>query len=371
MRPKPRPASGGEFTPAAALLAGVVAPSPDSQVLLIGGGDGALAVALARRVPEGGLWLIHTDYRALLAAEGALASAAAGNARVCADPTVAPPAGAFDTVAVETPKDRKLARRWLVGAHAALKPGGRLYLAGANDQGIRAVIEDAGALFGNVAPLGYRRRNRVAGAVRPPVAPDPPGAPPWAREPGIAPGAWHEFGLEARGSSFRLRSLPGIFSYDRLDDGTALLLAHLDVPRRARVLDVGCGYGIVGLVAARLGAARVDLIDVNLLAVAAARENIAANGVAGARAFPSDLFGTVGGERYDLIVSNPPFHTGKAVSYDVAHALIDRAPDFLAPGGKLVVVANRFIRYDQRMRARYKEVTCLAETGRYHVLAAT
>ena len=357
------------LTPAAALLAANVIPPPAGRVLLLGSSHRALAAALARRVPEGEVWLVDRDWPALTAAQRALEAGGVANARVSPEATVLPAgAAAFDAVALEAPNDRQLARRWLAEAHAALKPEGQLYLAGANDEGIRPIIDDAGALFGNAVLLDYRKRNRIARAVKRADGADEPA---WLRAPGIEPGSWREFTVDVRDCSFRVRSLPGIFAYDRLDGGTALLLAHLDVPRGARVLDAGCGYGIIGLLAARLGAARVDLVDVNLLAVAAAHENIARNRVEGARAFPSDLFSAVEGERYDLIVSNPPFHTGKAVSYDAAHALIDRAPHFLAPGGRLVLVANAFLPYDGRMRPLFKQVERLADTGRYQVLAAT
>ena len=117
--------------------------------------------------------------------------------------------------------------------------------------------------FGSIELLAYRRRTRVSAATKRVTAQEFP-EPAWFWEPGLAPGTWREFDLtRRRATGFHLRTLPGIFAYDRLDEGTALLLEHLQVPEQCSVLDVGCGYGIIGLVAKRLGAAQVDMVDVN------------------------------------------------------------------------------------------------------------
>jgi 16S rRNA (guanine1207-N2)-methyltransferase len=137
------------------------------------------------------------------------------------------------------------------------------------------------------------------------------------------------------------------------------------------VLDIGCGWGAIGLVAAQQGAAQVDLIDVSLPAAAAAARNIAAAGLTNARALPSDALSAVANERYDLIVTNPPFHAGKAVDHDAALAFIAEARDLLTPRGRLLVVANAFIRYERAMQGRYGSVETLAEDRRYHLLQAT
>ena len=357
------------ITPATVLLAETVEMSPAAQVLLLGCGHGALGAALAGRVPGGHVSLMDTSFIALTMAEQTLRANGVANARAHPAISVLPErAGAFDTAVMELPKGRKLARRWLIEAYAALKPGGELYLAGANEQGIQPVVQDAAALFGQAAVLRYKKGNRVARSVK---DPEGPGRPEWAGEAGLAPGTWREFEVNVRGCAFRLRSLPGVFAYDDdLDEGTSLLLAQLDVTPGAQVLDLGCGYGIIGLAAARLGAGHVDMVDVNLLAIASARENIANNGVSNADAFPSDAFSAVRDRRYDLIASNPPFHTGKSVDYEVAQAFIEHARSSLKPRGRLLLVANKFIRYDRLMRTTFDTVERLTETNKYHVLLA-
>lgn len=365
-----RPAipSSATISSASALLADH-APLFSERVMLVANWPGPLAVALARRAPHADLWLTATNIVALDLAQQTLVRNDIAAAHIAFEPAcITTDVAACDTILLETPPDRQLARRWLAAAYALLPIGGRLYLAGANQQGIRSVIADAHALFGACTPLAYRRHARIAVAEKTDATAREPD---WFWQPGIQPLTWHTFDVNNADGLFHVRSLPGVFAYDRLDDGTALLLAHLDVPQGAHVLDVGCGSGIIGLSASRRGAAHVDLIDVNLLAIAAAQRNVAGNAIENAAAFPSDVLSAVSGRRYDLIVSNPPFHEGKAVSYAVASALITGARHALRPGGHLLLVANRFIPYDRLLHCTFANVTTLASTNRYHLLSAT
>ena len=134
------------------------------------------------------------------------------------------------------------------------------------------------------------------------------------------------------------------------------------------MLDVGCGYGIIGLLASRMGAAHVDLVDIDLLSIASARENTVLNDIRNAQVMPSDLLSAVTGRRYNLVVTNPPFHVGIATDYEVAHALIVQAKNVLEPDGRLIVIANKFLRYDRLMSTVFGNVNCLSETNRYHLL---
>jgi 16S rRNA (guanine1207-N2)-methyltransferase len=88
------------------------------------------------------------------------------------------------------------------------------------------------------------------------------------------------------------------------------------------------------------------------------------------RVFASDVFEAIGEERYDLIVSNPPFHRGKAVDYTVADRLIEEAPGHLAEGGSLLVVANAFLAYGKRMSKAFRDVETVVATRQFHVLRA-
>jgi 16S rRNA (guanine1207-N2)-methyltransferase len=275
--------------------------------------------------------------------------------------------GAYDRVVLPVPPDRDLARRWLLTARAALAPGGTLLLAGANAEGIRSVIADAAALFGPPRAEHYAQKHRVA---RFPSGAMPEDEPSWVSAAGIAPGTWQRVGVRVGEDAIALETMPGVFAGDRLDAGTRLLLDLLAVTPGARVLDVGCGAGVIGVQASRLGAGTVDLVDANLLAVAATKRNLDRLGVPG-RALASDVYAAVAGERYDLIVSNPPFHRGKRVDLSVADRLITGAPAHLRPGGRLLLVANAFLAYGKQMERAFRRVETIATTRQYHVLEAS
>jgi 16S rRNA G1207 methylase RsmC len=135
-------------TPAQQLLADAVKPMADARMLLLGCGPGALGAALARQAHAGSATLLDSNWIALAMAERTLNANNVTNARVCSTISVLPEqAGAFDIAMIVVPNDRKLTRRWLVEAYAALRQGGELYIAGANDHGIRSVIGDAEALW--------------------------------------------------------------------------------------------------------------------------------------------------------------------------------------------------------------------------------
>ena len=361
------------ISPAQRLLAEGVMLRPAHRVLHLGCGHGALGVALARLVPEGSVDLVDASAVAIALAGETLAANGIANARLLTDPAALGGAdGEYDAAVIVIPAGRKFARRWLVQAHAALRPGGHLYLAGPKDEGIEALVRDAKELCGQGSTLAFRDHNRAGIATK--GANGGP-APAWATEPGIAPGTWHRFTIVTAGRSFAIDSLPGIFSYDRLDEGTALLLDTLAapqprVPAGGRVLDLGCGYGILGLAAAALGAGQVDLVDTSLPAVAAAARNLAAAGFPNSRAFVSDAFGAVAGTRYDLIVTNPPFHAGKGVDFDSARRFMRESVAAIAPAGQLLLVANTFLPYEAVLREGYRLVEQIAATSRFQVLRA-
>lgn len=307
------------------------------------GGEAALANAL-----DGEVAYLPTDVR-----ERDLATV----------PAVAmPDAGTFGTVLLPAPPDRDLLRRHLLIAADALEDGGLLILCGANAEGGKSAVKDGEQLFGTATWAGYREKHRMSMFRK-----DQMLAPAWAAEPGIRPGTWQEFTIDTPVSGLSFVTQAGVFAGARLDAGTRLLLEHLSVPAGVDVLDLGCGVGVIGLIAARLGAGSITMTDANLLAVEAAQRNADRLGIA-ANVLASDVYAHLGDDRFDLIVSNPPFHRGKQVDLSVANRIIAEAPARLHPRGSLLLVANAFLAYGKQMATVFDRVETISATPQYHVL---
>jgi 16S rRNA (guanine1207-N2)-methyltransferase len=146
------------------------------------------------------------------------------------------------------------------------------------------------------------------------------------------------FDTVLRGFSFRLTSDAGVFSRDGVDYGSRVLIEQITIPHNARVLDIGCGYGPIGLTAARLAPqGHVMLIDINERAVELSRLNAKVNEVHNVSFAQSDLYEAVDGEKFDVILSNPPIRAGKVV----VHQLFTESWEYLKPGGALWVVIQK------------------------------
>lgn len=131
----------------------------------------------------------------------------------------------------------------------------------------------------------------------------------------------------------------GVFSKSGVDFGSKLLIDTMEIPEGDRVLDVGCGYGPIGLSAAILSgpSGSVTMVDLNERALELCRENAKLNGVSNVRILKSDALEEVLDERFGSILTNPPIRAGKAT----VHRIFEQAYGCLQPGGSLWVVIQK------------------------------
>ncbi|MFP3392982.1 class I SAM-dependent methyltransferase [Brevibacillus sp. SIMBA_040] len=187
------------------------------------------------------------------------------------------------------------------------------------------------------------------------------------------PGAAHDeqqFTFVLRGKELRFWTDAGVFSRDRIDFGSVLLIEDMDIPSRARVLDVGCGYGPIGLTAAGLAAeGQVTMIDVNERAVSLARRNAELNGVENVEVLVSDVYSGVQGKQYDIILTNPPIRAGK----EIVHRIFTEGYELLAEGGEMWVVIQKKQGAPsalKKLQETYHEVIEIDRKKGYHIFRA-
>ena len=139
------------------------------------------------------------------------------------------------------------------------------------------------------------------------------------------------------GTKFLFLTDNGVFSKDGLDFGSRLLLETIPLEEvGGKILDMGCGYGVFGIVLNKLTGAHVDMVDVNKRALHLSERNIALNHCSDICAFESFTYSNIK-DKYTCIVTNPPIRAGKKVVYDI----VMNAKDHLEENGKLFLVIRK------------------------------
>lgn len=139
------------------------------------------------------------------------------------------------------------------------------------------------------------------------------------------------------GNKFTFLTDNGVFSKDGLDFGSRLLLESIPLEEvGGKILDMGCGYGVFGIVISKLTSAHVDMVDVNLRALHLATRNAKENGASNVSIFESNVYQNVS-SKYSSIVTNPPIRAGKKVVYDI----VMNAKNYLEDDGKLFLVIRK------------------------------
>jgi 16S rRNA (guanine1207-N2)-methyltransferase len=325
------------------------------NLLLLGApDDDAIAVTFGARRGA----LVTFDYRTFLRYESRLAGAA--GLRPLFTSRYAPDE-AHDVAIVFLQKGAELNDLVTAMAHDALAPGGTAFFVGENKAGIRSAAEGFERRFGHIAFSDRARHCALHQARRDPSSP----------ACGTSLATWErEYQLDIASSSLRIVTVPGVFGLGRLDAGTRLLLDHLPSDITGSVLDFGCGSGVIAAaVKSRFPDCAVTLSDASAFALYAATRTFAVNALTAARIVASDVFSHVEGT-FDLIVSNPPFHQGIATNYEIVASFFAGCASRLRPGGRLIIVANKFLPYERQMAEALASPVVVAQNDKFKVLSA-
>lgn len=148
----------------------------------------------------------------------------------------------------------------------------------------------------------------------------------------------HKLEVILRGFKFQFVTDAGVFSKKGVDYGSKVLIEAMEIESGSKVLDVGCGYGPIGLTVAKLSSDnQVTMLDINERAVELSRSNAQRNGVSNVNVMQSDTLAAVRGQSFDMVLTNPPIRAGK----EIVHRIFDEAHAVLRPGGSLWIVIQK------------------------------
>lgn len=254
-----------------------------------------------------------------------------------------------DTLIYYWPKNKPEAQFQLMNILSLMPSGVDVFVVGENRSGVRSAEQ----MLADYAPLNKVDSARRCGLYHGRLE----------KQPRFSLESWWaEYSID----DLTIKTLPGVFSRDGLDVGSQLLLSTLTPHTKGKVLDVGCGAGVLSAaLASHSPKVRLTLCDVSAPAVEASRATLAANGLEG-EVFASNVFSEVKG-RFDMIMSNPPFHDGMQTSLDAAQTLIRGAVRHLNSGGELRIVANAFLPYPKILDETFGFHDVIAQTGRFKV----
>jgi 16S rRNA (guanine1207-N2)-methyltransferase len=244
-------------------------------------------------------------------------------------------------------------RHALALALSALAPGGSLVALGPKDKGGSRIGKEL-AGFGCAVAETSKHHWRICRTSRP--------AAPAGLDSAIAQGA------PRFDESLGLWTQPGIFSWDRIDEGSALLLESLGT-LAGHGADLGCGLGLLtrAVLADNPAVRRIEAVDLDARAIAMARRNVPDSRAA---FHWLDVRAGLGFAGLDFVVMNPPFHAGGQDDVGLGRQFLARARDLLRPGGQLFMVANRHLPYEAELAGLFGQVEAVAQSARFKVVRA-
>ncbi len=271
------------------------------------------------------------------------------------EPALAPAATGAAMVVVHLTRSRAETLGTIARGLAVLAAGGLLVIDGSKTDGVDALARAVGRALPLTGSF-VKAHGRTVWAERPATLPDAVAA--WAAASALAPNA--EGFLTA----------PGMFSPEHADPGSRQLAAAIAGRLSGHVADLGAGWGWLAAraLATNPSVTTLDLHEADAASLAAARANVADPRAAFHWSDVTRL--AAGAVRCDAVISNPPFHQGRAATPDLGASFITAAARILKPQGALFLVANRSLPYEAPLAAAFRHVEKLAEDGHYKVFRA-
>jgi 16S rRNA (guanine1207-N2)-methyltransferase len=267
----------------------------------------------------------------------------------------------FPLVLLLPPRQREEARALLARAIDSAADGGLVIAAMSNNEGARSGEADLARLAGPVE-VASKNKCRVFWTT-----------PSHASVDAKALAEWRELDAIRPIEHGRFVSRPGIFAWDRIDAASALLAANLPANLAGTAADLGAGFGYlsVELLTRAPGLAGIDLYEAEQRALEVARRNLAPFASRAALDFHWHDVTTGLSRKYDVIVTNPPFHAQRGIDRpDIGRRFIEVAADALKPNGRLWLVANRHLPYEQALTRGFANVRIVTQQHGFKIVEA-
>ncbi len=262
------------------------------------------------------------------------------------------PEGSFDGMVVLAPPGTVERRTAIALALRALAPGGALTVLAPKDKGGSRIAKELKG-FGCAVNETSRRHHRICACERPDH--------PTGIDEALAEGG------PRLDEALGLWTQPGVFSWNRIDPGSALLEQNLP-PLSGRGADFGCGIGTLSrAILASPKVEHLSLLDIDRRAIEMAKRNI---DDARAAFHWADVRSGAPLKGLDFVVMNPPFHDGGAEDQSLGQNFIRRASEALRPGGVLWLVANRHLPYEAVLKPLFRRINPHVEAAGYKVYEA-
>lgn len=268
----------------------------------------------------------------------------------------------YPLVLILLPRQRDEARALLARAIQHTQPGGRVVACVGNNEGARSSEAELKQLTGEVSSLS-KHKCRVFWST------------PIDRQVNLSlVNEWSLLDAPRHIVDPRFISRPGLFAWDRIDQASALLAAHLPHSLSGQAADLGAGFGYlsVELLSRCPSITALDLYEAEARALQLAEENLRAQALRIPLQFHWHDVTQGLAQRYQVIITNPPFHTqSRADRPDIGKRFIAVAAEALLPGGQLWLVANRHLPYEEILSERFSVIQTVAQQDGFKIIAAT
>ena len=325
----------------------------DGQILIVNDSFGALTVPLADRRPT--TW--SDSFLSIEAIRRNLASAGIDPGQIHCLPSTENPVKLVSQVLIKVPKTLALLEHQLITLKPLMTADTQVLVAGMTRNMPSSLWHLLEQIVGGTE-TGLAKKKAKLISVKPDARPPPENPYPvtWPLE----------------NTDFTVSNHANVFSRESLDIGARLLLQHLpSTTGETDIIDLGCGNGVLGLVAANLNPeARLTLVDESWMAIASARENLAQVPAVSATFHVGDGLMGIPSRSADLILCNPPFHQQHATTGNIAIAMFQEAARALRPDGELRIVGNRHLGYHRVLPRWFGQVEVVASDRKFVVLSA-